>query len=61
LGRKDSTGRIAHKPVFSQGERSYESREIVYNFKTKKGKISEIITQEGEGFIHSGSCKEISE
>jgi lipopolysaccharide assembly outer membrane protein LptD (OstA) len=57
MGRKDSTGRVANKPLFSQGDKSYTSEEIAYNFKSKKGKISQVLTQEGEGYIHSEYVK----
>ncbi len=57
MGRKDSIGQLANRPSFSQGERKYDAQEIQYNFKTNKGKISEILTQEDEGFIRSSVVK----
>ncbi len=59
MGRKDSTGVLSEKPTFSQGEKKYSAQEIHYNFKTKKGKISEILTQEGEGYLHSEAVKRL--
>ena len=35
-GRPDSTGKMAGKPVFKDGSQEFESRELTYNFKTKK-------------------------
>ncbi|MEO6167635.1 MAG: putative LPS assembly protein LptD [Chitinophagales bacterium] len=59
IGRKDSSGNISNRPTFSQGERKYDAREIHYNFKTNKGKISDILTQEDEGFVRSDVVKRL--
>ncbi len=57
IGRKDSSGKTINRPSFEQGERHYDANKIYYNFKTNKGKISEILTQEDEGFIRSEVVK----
>ncbi len=44
-------------PVFVDGSESYSAKRIAYNFKTKRGRISEVVTQQGEGFIHSETVK----
>ncbi|MEO5673533.1 MAG: putative LPS assembly protein LptD [Chitinophagales bacterium] len=59
IGRKDSAGKVKGTPVFAQGERDYKSERIAYNFKTKKGKITEITTKEGEGFLRSDVVKRL--
>jgi lipopolysaccharide assembly outer membrane protein LptD (OstA) len=59
MGRKDTSGVLANKPTFSQGDKKYSAQEIHYNFQTKKGKISEILTQEGEGYLHSEAVKRL--
>lgn len=51
-GKPDSTGRLIGFPVFKEGSETYETREMVYNFKTKKARISEVVTKQGEGFMH---------
>ncbi len=51
-GRIDSLGNEIGRPVFKEGDQEFRSREICYNFETEKGKINEVITQEGEGHIH---------
>ncbi|HEY4797759.1 MAG TPA: putative LPS assembly protein LptD, partial [Bacteroidia bacterium] len=64
-GRRDSAGNAVldstkypiGDPVFNDGEKSFDAKEITYNFQTKKGKISEITTQEGEAFIHAKDAK----
>ncbi|NBC83601.1 MAG: hypothetical protein GVY19_09485 [Bacteroidetes bacterium] len=56
-GLPDSAGVIAGTPVFTQGQETFESKEMRYNFDTKRGIISEIVTQEGEGYLHSETTK----
>jgi len=56
-GIPDSTGKIVQNPVFSEGEDSYEAKYIRYNFKTKRGFIEEVITEEEGGYLHSHDTK----
>lgn len=56
-GVPDSTGRERGTPVFNDANGLYTARRINYNFKTKKGKIADAITQEGEGYIHAETIK----
>jgi lipopolysaccharide assembly outer membrane protein LptD (OstA) len=51
-GKPDSTGRLVGFPVFKEGSQTYETREMVYNFKNKKARITEVVTKQGEGFMH---------
>ncbi len=51
-GKLDSTGRREGFPIFKNGAEVYETRDMVYNFKTKRAKISEVVTQQGDGFLH---------
>ncbi|MBX7240160.1 MAG: hypothetical protein K1X92_00330 [Bacteroidia bacterium] len=53
----DSSGNIKGKPVFTQGEQNYTARKMSYNFKTKKGKVTEARTSEGEGFLLAEAVK----
>lgn len=39
------------KPVFKDGQDSYESKEMTYNLKTKKGFIRHAVTEQGEGYV----------
>lgn len=50
-GVADSLGTVTGKPVFQENDDKYNCDEIAYNFKTKKGKIREISTAEGQGFL----------
>ncbi|WP_127122966.1 putative LPS assembly protein LptD [Chryseotalea sanaruensis] len=51
-GRRDSAGRRIGFPIFKNGSEVYETKDIVYNIKTKRAKISEVVTKQGEGIIH---------
>lgn len=50
-GRQDSTGNVTGKPLFKQGTDEYEPDSISYNFKTRKAYISNVYTEQGEGFM----------
>ncbi len=49
---KDSTGKTYGYPIFINGSEKYETKDMVYNFKTKKARISEVVTKQGDGFLH---------
>ncbi len=51
-GKLDSLGRQVGYPIFVNGSEKYETKSIVYNFKTKRARISEVVTKQQEGFIH---------
>ncbi len=50
-GIRDSLGQRVGYPIFKNGAEVYETKDIVYNFKTKRARISEVVTTEGEGFL----------
>ena len=56
-GVADTTGVETGTPVFKDGETPYESKIMRYNFKTKKGFINNIVTQQGEGYVTSEEGK----
>lgn len=56
-GIKDSSGKMIGLPVFKEGTQEYKAGKIAYNYTTKKGKISEVRTQEGEGYIKGNEVK----
>ncbi len=59
-GIKDSTGTLVQKPIFKDGREEFESQTLRYNFDTEKGIITEVVTEQGEGFVHSRRTKKIS-
>ena len=56
-GVKDSLGNETGTPIFKEGETPYESKNMRYNFKSKKGFINGIVTQQGEGYVTSEKAK----
>ncbi|MCH5319646.1 MAG: LPS-assembly protein LptD [Paramuribaculum sp.] len=61
VGRPDSLGEIQGNPVFVDNGTSYEAKTMEYNFKTEKGIITDIITQQGEGYLTGGRAKKIDD
>ena len=54
----DHTGKtLVGTPVFKMGSDSYESDTMAFNFKTKKGLINNVYTQQDEGFLRSQLSK----
>ena len=56
-GVTDTAGVETGSPIFKDGETPYESKSMRYNFKTKKGFINSIVTQQGEGYVTSEEGK----
>lgn len=56
-GVTDTAGVETGSPIFNDGETPYESKIMRYNFKTKKGFINSIVTQQGEGYVTSEEGK----
>ncbi len=59
-GRPDSTGVMTGLPIFVDGGTPYESDRMSYNFKNRKGFISNVYTQQGDGFLMGGKTKKDS-
>ncbi len=53
----DSLGSEIGKPEFSEGSESFQARKISYNFRTKKGIITDIFTEQEGGYLHSETTK----
>ena len=56
-GGKDSTGVAFGTPVFVMGKDTYETDSMAFNFKTKKGLISNVYTEQEDGFLTSELSK----
>ena len=56
-GTTDSTGTVTGRPVFADGNTPYESQTMSYNFKSRKGLINNVTTQQGEGYMTSNTVK----
>lgn len=57
IGVPDSVGELTGNPVFKDNSGEYESRVMKYNFKTKRGYITDIVTEQGEGYLTGGITK----
>lgn len=53
----DSLGTAKGRPVFKDGDTSYETDTIRYNFKNKRGIISNVVSQQGEGYVTGNNAK----
>ena len=60
-GSRDTTGVKFGSPVFKMGSDTYESDTMAFNFKTKKGLIQNVYTQQDEGFMVSELSKRDSD
>lgn len=56
-GVEDSLGVMQGTPVFKDGETPYETNTIRYNFKSKRGIISNVVSQQGEGYVTGNNAK----
>ena len=59
VGRPDSTGEIIGDPVFKDPSGEYNAKTMKYNFKSKKGYITDVVTQQGEGYLTGGVTKKM--
>ena len=53
------TGKLNGKPVFKDNSGEYETRTMSYNFKTAKGFICDVTSQQGEGYVTGGTTKKM--
>lgn len=60
-GRVDSLGEKIGEPVFKDGQTEYISETMRYNFNTKKGYITNVVTQQGEGYVTSARTKKMAD
>ena len=58
-GAPDSIGKISGTPVFKDRSGEYASKTMKYNFKSRKGFISDVVTQQGEGYVTGGQSKKM--
>lgn len=57
-GARDSvSGKLFGNPVFQMGSDTYQSDTMAFNFKTKKGFIQQVYTEQQEGYLSSQLSK----
>ncbi len=54
---QDSTTKQIFRPQFSDGKQNYIARKMRFNFKTRKGIVYDVITQEDQGYLHGEIVK----
>lgn len=57
----DSLGKPTAHPKFKDGNETYEAKSMNYNFKTSKGFITGVVTQQGEGFVVAEKTKRVED
>lgn len=60
-GIADSTGVLSGTPIFKDKSGDYESKTMTYNFKTQRGFITDVVTQQGEGYLTGGITKKLED
>ena len=56
-GTTDSTGVVTGAPVMTSGGKTYSMAELRYNFKSKKARVTNMITNEADGILHGKNIK----
>jgi lipopolysaccharide assembly outer membrane protein LptD (OstA) len=56
-GLPDSAGVMQGIPVFTEGPQSFQSKEMWYNFETKRGRTLGVFTEEADGYLHGDIVK----
>ena len=56
-GTIDSMGVEVGKPEFTEGDETFQCKKLSYNFRSKKGYITDIFTEQEGGYLHSAITK----
>ena len=60
FGKTDSLGKDVGTPLFKEGAQEIACKKMIYNLKTKKGKIYGVITKEGDLLLKGSEVKKDS-
>ena len=55
------SGTTTGYPIFSDKGGTYESKTMKYNFKTQRGFITDVVTEQGEGYLTGGRTKKMED
>ncbi|PTN07759.1 putative LPS assembly protein LptD [Mangrovibacterium marinum] len=58
-GLADTAGVVQGAPIFKDGTDEFECKNLRYNFKSQKGIIEDVKTEQGEGYVHSERTKKV--
>lgn len=56
-----SQNKLKGAPVFKDKSGEYETKSMSYNFKTAKGYIKDVVTQQGDGYVTGGTTKKMAD
>ena len=60
-GIEDSLGKVLGSPEFTQDGVTFKSKTMTYNFNSKKGIITGVLTEDGNGFLHGQKVKKLND
>lgn len=60
-GVRDSNGVLTQSPIFKDGSETFDAEKIKYNFKSGKGLITNVSSEQAEGYVNGGVTKRIDE
>lgn len=60
-GRPDSIGNVSDNPIFHDKSGEYESETMKYNFKSQRGYITGVITEQQEGYLTGERAKRVED
>lgn len=60
-GMLDSLGVLNNTPIFKDKSGEYESETMKYNFKTERGYITGVITEQQDGYLTGGKAKRMED
>jgi len=59
FGTQDSLGNVISYAKFNDGNQEMQYKKLRYNFKTRRGKVSQLVTQQGDGYVRGKEVKQI--
>ena len=60
-GVADTAGVVTGNPIFHDKSGDYESKTMKYNFKTERGYITGVITEQQDGYLQGGRAKRMED
>ncbi len=57
IGKRDSTGKVIEKAVFTESDMKFDEDSLMYNFNTKRGISYGVFTTESDAYLHSAVSK----
>ena len=61
FGVKDSLGNITEYAKFNDGGQEMQYEQLAFNFKTQRGRVTQLVTEQGEGVVRGEEVKKVDE